>query len=126
MKNLLAAEIKIAPGGLQGIGPLGLEGKSAEWAPIVFTRFLSTLIGVMTIIGFIWFIIQLFIGAVSMIGAGGDKAKVEQAKSKITNSLIGLVVVIAAVFIIQIVGSVFGIDVLNLIDLLLRVGEVQG
>ena len=42
--------------------------------------------------------------------AGGDKQKLETARSKITTAMIGLVIVIAAVFIIDFVGSLFGID----------------
>ena len=68
----------------------------------------------MTIVAFIWFIVQFFLSAVAIIGSGGDKAKLEQAKSKLSTSVIGVVVVIAAIFLIEVVGTVLGIPILDI------------
>lgn len=112
----LLADITIAPsGGFKGFGELGLTGSlGAYGAGVVFNKFISTVIGVMTVVAFIWFIVQIFVGAVAIATSGGDKEKLSEAKSKITTSLIGLVIVIAAIFIIDIVGNVLGIsNILN-------------
>ncbi len=116
MKNNLAENIQIAPeGGFKGFGKLGLDDSlGAYGAGVTFNKFISTTIGVMTIVAFVWFLIQIFVGAIAISTAGGDKQKMQEAKSKLSSSIIGLVVVVAAIFLIEIVGSILGIeDILN-------------
>jgi len=108
-------DIQLAPeGGFQGFGPLGNPGGSGI---DIFSNFISSVIGLLTIIAVIWFIFVLITGAIGMISAGGDKAQLESARKRITSGLIGLVVVISAVFILDFVGFLFGIDILNLTDM---------
>jgi len=59
--------------GFSGFGPLGLEGKSANEAPSLFASFISSAVGVITLIGIIWFVFILIMGAVGIITSGGDK-----------------------------------------------------
>jgi hypothetical protein len=124
MKNLLAIDL-FPPGGLRGYGPLGLEGESAYTAPHIFNNFISSVIGVITTIAFIWFIFVFITGAVSIIGSGGDKGAMETAKKKLTTGIIGLVVTIAAVFIISLIGKLLGIDlILNPAQLIIQLLNV--
>lgn len=122
-KLLAATSIPIAPnGGFQGFGPLGTNLTGEGQGIKAFTKFISSTIGLMTIIAIIWFTFVLITGAIGWISAGGDKAAVETAKKRITNGLIGLVVVVAAIFIIDLVGYLIGIknilDISNLFDLI--------
>lgn len=113
MNNQLANSIPLAPpGGFTLPGFLGQT--TGATAPLQLSNVISTAIGVMTIIAFIWFTIQFFLAAVSIIGAGADKAKLEGAKSKLSTSIIGVVVVVAAIFLIEIVGLIFGIPILDI------------
>ncbi|MEK7184548.1 MAG: hypothetical protein AAB683_00225 [Patescibacteria group bacterium] len=115
MINLLAAaSIPLAPsGGFKGFGPLG-NVVSTENAVSIFSKFISSVIGIITIVAIIWFIFVFFTGAISIIGAGGDKTQLETAKKRIASGLIGFVVTIAAIFIIKLVGYLIGIpDILN-------------
>lgn len=107
------AQIKLGPeGGFRGFGALGLEGGQSPTE--TFNKFLSTTIGVMSIVAFVWFTVQLFIGVVSIIGSGGDKNKLESAKTKIGSAVTGLVITVAAIFFIQLIGDVLGIpNILN-------------
>ncbi len=102
---------------LKGFGPLGLEGGQD---PIgVFTKFISSTIGLLTIVAILWFIFLFIGGAIGLMSAGNDKAAVESARSKITSGLIGLIVVIAAIFVIDLIGFLIGIqDILNLSGLI--------
>ena len=102
-------------GELKGFGPLGNpEGSGIN----LFSRFISTTIGLMTIVAIIWFAFVLISGAIGMMGAGGDKQAMESARKRITSGLIGLVVVIAALFILDLVGTIFGIpNILNIGEL---------
>ncbi len=115
MKINLLADISISPpGGIFkgiGTGPLSNPGNGID----TFTKFISTVIGVMTIVAFIWFVFVIFIGAIGILGSGGDKNALESAKKKMTTGVIGLVVVIASIFIIRLVGVILGLpDILGL------------
>lgn len=94
-------------------GPLGEVSSNPNTTSLLLTGVISTAIGVMTVIAFIWFIIQFFIAAVQIIGSGGDKNALASAKSKLTTSLIGLVIVVSAVFLIELVGTILGISILD-------------
>ena len=111
--NKLSLDIPISPsGGFKGIGPLGNPTGTGIDA---FTKFISSAIGLMTIVAIIWFIFTLISGAIAMITAGSDKASLESARKKITTGLIGLVVTVAAIFLIDLIGYLIGIpDILNL------------
>jgi uncharacterized membrane protein len=113
------AQIPLAPeGGFKGFGPLGNPEGSGIGA---FSNFISSTIGLMTIIAIIWFVFVLIGGAIGMISSGGDKAQLESARKRITSGLIGLVVVIAATFILDFIGSIFDIPILNLGELFERI-----
>lgn len=112
MSNL--AQIDLGPtGGFRGIGPLGLEGEAVTEAPKIFNNVISTTVGVITLVGIIWFVIQIFTGAVAIIGGGGDKQKVAEARQRITTSLIGIILLISAIFLIDLVGFLLGVGFLG-------------
>jgi hypothetical protein len=118
MNNLLSINL-YPPGGFTGFGPLGNPNpgnvSDASGSVNVFAKFLSSIIGVLTVVGIIWFIIVLITGAISWIGAGNDKNAVENAKKKITNGIIGLIITITAVLILDLFGTLLGIPgILNI------------
>ena len=98
-------------GGFGGIGPLGLEGKQPGEAPKVFSDIISTVIGFLTIVAALWFIFMVITGGYGWLSAGGDKQKVADAKSKITQAVIGLGVVVVGIIIVRLVTQILGIDV---------------
>lgn len=93
---------------IRGFGSYGLVGEDPINAPNIFNSFLSSIIGLLTLIAGIWFFFVLLTGAIMWIGAGGDKAKVMEARQRITMGLIGIAVVVAALFIADIVGGLLG------------------
>ncbi len=119
MTNLLTAvSIPIAPsGGFTGFGPLGNPSSSAN-ALEIFSKFITTTIGIITIIAIIWFIFLFITGAIAWMSAGGDKNALESAKKKITTGILGLAVTVIAVFIIDLIGNLIGIkSILNITDM---------
>ena len=113
MKKYLT-DIELAPDGLKGFGPLGLEGESTFNAGTIFNKVLSTAIGVISVIGIIWFTFILITGGIAIMTAGGDKQAVENARKRITNGLVGLTVVVIGIFLIRLIGMLLGIeDILN-------------
>lgn len=126
MNNLLAASsIPIAPpGGFKGpgTGPLANPGTGAVG---IFSNFISGVVGVLTIVAILWAVFTIISGAISIISSGGDKQALESARKKITMGVIGLMVVLVALLIIEIVGYFLGLtgilniqNLFNLVDAL--------
>lgn len=101
-----------------GLGPLGealcaITKGSVDPVGNALNRVLSGIIGFLTVVGGLWFFIQFILAGYAWISSGGDKSRVEAAQQKITNSLIGLLVVVAAWVIIGVIGKIVGLDILN-------------
>ncbi len=111
-------------GTFEGIGKLGGQDNNLTnqiTAVGTFITILSNIIGVMTIVAIIWFTFVLFTGAIAWLGSGGDKTRLQGAQKQITTGLIGLVIVIAAIFIIRLIGDLIGIpDILSLAGTILE------
>jgi len=110
MKSL--SQVNIAPpGGFKGIGTGILANPNGIGT---FTNIISSAIGLLTIVAFIWFVFTFITGAIGIMTAGSDKQKLEGARQKIVNGIIGVVVVISAVFVISLIGTLFNISFLDL------------
>lgn len=111
MKSL--AQINLSPaGGFTGFGKLGTPGATGI---SLFAGMISTTIGVLTIVAIIWFVFNFIMGAIGVISSGGDKQKLESARNKVTYSVIGIVAVIAAIFVVELIGFLLGFP--NILDL---------
>lgn len=75
--------------------------------------FISNIIGFITAIGGVFFVLYFVIGAFNWISSGGDKGKVEKARNRMINGAIGLVILVASYAIIGLLGSFIGLDLLN-------------
>ena len=73
----------------------------------------SRLIGAITAVAGLAFLVYFILGGINWITAAGDQAKVDKAKKQLTDAAIGLVVVVVTYFVVGIVGTVLGIDILN-------------
>ncbi len=115
------AEINLAPnGGYKGFGPLGLEQNQV--AEDVFQNFISSAIGLISVIAIIWFIIIIVTSGISYMSAGSDQKATEAAKKRITNGLIGLLITIFGIFIINFAGQIFNIPgLLNVRSLIFNI-----
>ncbi len=82
-------------------------------APLFFEEQLSNIIGFITLLGGIFFIVFFLIAGFEWLQAGGDTGKVEKARSRMINAAIGLLVMILATALIGIISGVFGFDILN-------------
>ena len=108
-----AADIDV--GGIKGIGPFGFENIEVSKATTQtqFSTILSTVITVLTTIGGLAFVIYFTLGGLKWLTAGGDKTKVSEAQNQMTQGVIGLVAIVAALFVTGLVGNILGIDILN-------------
>ncbi len=114
-----------------GTYPLGrLKAPAPAFAPtagadtgafaLPLTSFISNFLGFITGLAGIIFLIYFIIAGLTWITAGGDKGKVESARTSMTNAALGLIVVIAAYSIAGIVGGVLGLDILNPVNILIK------
>jgi cytochrome bd-type quinol oxidase subunit 2 len=118
MNRLLAQGTKIG-GDFNPIGAYAPDvANGSAVAAEQFTKFASNLIGLLTTVGGLMFMLYFILGGLSWITAGGDKAKVDDAKAKMTNAAIGLIIIVAAYAIGYIVGEVLGIKILEPAEIL--------
>lgn len=94
-----------------GNPPTGTTGN----AGVTFLqRFVPAAISVGILIGVLFFVYGLISGAIDWISSQGDKQKLETARSKITNAIIGLVILFAIYAFIALLGRFLNVDILKL------------
>jgi hypothetical protein len=86
------------------IGNAGKDGGTAVGLLI------GNIVGGIMIVAFLLAFFILLSGGISWITAGGDKAQLESARNKITNSIVGLIIVAAVWGIMAVVGPFLGIS----------------
>jgi TRAP-type C4-dicarboxylate transport system permease small subunit len=106
MHQLLAINI--------GDMPLG-GGKTVQGTYPTFSVLVNIILkNSLTVIGIILVFLLIYGGLTYIISAGnGDQKKSQQAQGVITYALIGFAVVLLAYFIIQIIETVTGVQILN-------------
>lgn len=98
--------------GGEGLGPFGV-GLTKENIGLKFANALSAIIGSLTVVAGLWFLFQFVIGSLQWLSSGGEKAGLESARQKITNSLIGFILIVAAIAIFRVLGDLFGFPILD-------------
>jgi len=76
-------------------------------------KIISNVLVVLTIVAGLSFLIYFLLGGINWITAGGQKDKVETAKTMMTNGAIGLIIVVLSYSIIWIVGKALGLNILE-------------
>lgn len=108
MKNLLAVEI--GPNLLDASGTKSVGDTYKTVSPLISSLLKNSLI----LAGIILLGLILFGGFGMIASAGsGDSKKAEQSKKTITSALIGFAIVFCAYFIIQIIETITGLNILN-------------
>lgn len=74
---------------------------------------ISAVVGVILIIAAILAFLFLLLGGIQWITSGGDKAGLEAARNKITNAIVGLIIVASAWAIMLLVGQFTGFNFLG-------------
>lgn len=89
-------------------------GPQFETGISFFQKFVPSLIGLGLVIGVIIFTFIMLIGGIQWIVSGGDKAAVESASGKVTNAIVGLLILFALFAILKLLETFFGINILTL------------
>ncbi|MFH2085896.1 MAG: hypothetical protein ABII21_03885 [bacterium] len=102
--NLLAAITNVAVPG----------GNTPDDSPHQFAITIATLWQTIILVGGLAFVLYFLMGGINWITAGGDKGKIEEARNKITQGLIGLAVLAASYVIIKFIETAIGMNLLNI------------
>lgn len=98
---------------LAALTPLADDYLKGSPHPTTYGQFLSPLINnVLVVMGVAALFFMLFAGF-NYINSGGDKAKVQQASSMLTYTILGLIVIAAAYVITKLAGALTGFDVFS-------------
>lgn len=81
---------------------------------VFFQNFIPALIGLAFVAGTIIFFFVLIMGAIQWISSGGDKQALEAAKGKMTNALIGIVILFSLFAVLDLVHVFFNITIMRL------------
>lgn len=91
-----------------------LGGLGKQTGAEFFAKAIPAGIGLAFVIGALIFFFVLVWGAIDWISSGGDKQKLESARGKISNALVGILLLFAAFAIINLIQTFFHISILTL------------
>lgn len=78
-------------------------------------KLIPSIVGLIITVGVVVFFFMLLFGAIQWISSGGDKQAVESARGRISNALIGLVVLFSTFAIVKLIEALFpGLNILTL------------
>ena len=94
--------------------PAPATGTSGNAGVTFLQKAIPAAISLGFIIGAVVFFFMLIIGAIQWISSGGDKQAVETARGRISNALIGLIILFMVFAILQLISVFFNVQILNL------------
>ena len=72
------------------------------------------MVGLAFLVGVLVFFFIMITGAIQWITSGGDKAAIEGARGKITNAIVGVVILLSLFALLKVIEDFFGINILAL------------
>lgn len=70
----------------------------------------SQVIGILSIVAVLWFVIQVILAGYAFLSSQGDPKKTEAARTRLTESVLGLTVVIVAIGLGSLIASLAGLS----------------
>ena len=108
METLLAQKLSL-PGQTAIEGPSGfLNGESATLGTI-----LSRALPIIFIFAGIGLFLMILASGFTLMTSAGDAKKMEAGKQRLTNAILGFIIIFASFWIVQIFGTMFGLDSLT-------------
>lgn len=105
INKLLAVQYKIS-----GPRSADLNPTNNIEATTMTERLISQVIGVLTIVGVIFFAIQIILAGLGFMSSDGDEKKMEMNRSKLTNGVLGLFIIVIAVGIGSLIANLAGLE----------------
>lgn len=94
---------------------LGTQVSSGNDATTKATNIVSQIIGILTIFAFIWFGLQVIFAGYAFLTSEGDVKKMEIARKRLTDGVLGLVIVVVALGLASLIATLSGVT--NVFDL---------
>ena len=94
------------PGGETIEPPTGFEFTGGDIGDVI-----SALLPSVYILAGLLLFIYLIIGGFGLLTSGGDPKAVESAKGKITNAVVGFIIIFVSYWLVQILEIIFGIEI---------------
>ena len=73
-------------------------------------KVISGLVGLLILVGAIFAFIYFIIGGLNWITSGGDKARIESARNRIINALVGLIIIASVWAIVSLIFPILGLS----------------
>lgn len=84
-------------------------------ATLQFIKYMSNIIGILSIVAIIYFILQIIFAGYAFLSSQGDTKMIETSRTRITEGILGLFVVIVAVGLGSLIATILGFnDPLNI------------
>ena len=112
IKSIFAKNIPLGDP-ISGIGEYQQANTLTSDTGSTLHQFISTIITSLSVIASIAFAVYFILGGLKWITAGDKEQSIKEAKDQMVHSALGLIVVVVAYFIIGIIGSILGIDILS-------------
>ena len=100
--------------GFKPISPNWSAGSNTRAGALTnLEAFISGVLGIITVVAGIYFIINFLLAALAWTTAGGDSGKVSAARDRMIQSTLGLIIVVGGYAVVGLIGAVVGLDILN-------------
>ncbi|MFA5828506.1 MAG: hypothetical protein WC841_04080 [Candidatus Shapirobacteria bacterium] len=101
------------------VGP-GIVPKDGTQATTNLENTVSVVLGMLSVVALIYFTIQTVFAGYAFMSSKGDEKKLEEARHKITNGILGIAIVIFAVGLGSLLGKILGLENIFNLDTLLN------
>ena len=89
------------------------QGLSAAATPAAFGNFISLILSAVFVIAGLMLLLFLVWGAIDWITGGGEKGKIEAARNKMTNAVIGIIVLASTLVLFILVQRFLGVEIIK-------------
>lgn len=113
MKSTLLAQALDIGNGLEPVSPYQVGSNDNTGVLRGFETIVSNMIGLVTILAGLFFVMTFFLAAFKWLSGGGDSSKVQKARDEMVQGVLGLIIVIAAYAIIGVIGTILGLNLLR-------------
>jgi hypothetical protein len=112
--TLIAQATNTAAGGIRNPSIPGGFGGTAGDGTGALEKYIVLLWQTLITVGGLAALLFLLWGALDWILAGGEEGKITEARKKMTGAVIGLAILASSVAIVQLVGDLIGLDLLQI------------
>jgi len=90
------------------------EGDKNEHFVASLETYVSDVIGIITVLAALFFIVYSFLAAFQWVTSGGDSGKVTKARDHLVWGTLGLILIVATYSILGLIGGLIGFSILDI------------